>query len=72
MTDRKVKYGNGTHNWTMHKAVLAVSPVMTVKMREVVIATIEYTYGKDVISFSYNKLWRLLAPAVCCAETGWQ
>ncbi len=63
LADLKIKFGNGAYNLTMHKAVVSVATVMTDKMREV-ISEIENVYGKDVISSSYNKIYRL----VCSAE----
>ncbi len=62
LADLKIKFGNGAYNLTMHKAVVCVATVMTDKMREV-ISEIENVYGKDVISSSYNKIYRLVSAA---------
>jgi hypothetical protein len=57
---QKVQFGPGAYNQAMHKVVVLLSTVMTEKAAEV-LSTIDFLYGKDVVSNSYSKLWRLLS-----------
>jgi len=68
IAERNVKYGKALYNATMHKTVLALSTVVTDKTHELLMQ-MDFLYGKDFLSSSYNKLSKWLGSAQKLAES---
>ena len=62
IAELNVKYNKAGYNATMHKTVQALSTVMTDKANEILLE-LDFHYGKEFMSASYNKLskWLVLA-----------